>query len=393
MNPEARKRYKDIDLPFICPLTNNEFNTIKGLACYLTRVLKINHKEYYDMYVNHRDKECYFCGNEGIFIGVGKGYRNLCSDTECVKKSFKSNSVDGIRYRKNCSLEEAEELFKEINKDTLEKRTNTRSKILETNPNFHRENSRNCKEYYIKRGMTEEEANANVEMVMKEIHTKSTLKKANNKEKYRDSYNTTLEYYIKRGMTEEEANVALSNRQSTFSKEKCISELGEKLGREKWQNRQEKWQNTLGLKTDEEKKEINLKKMFNKSGYSKISQKLFWDIYNLFQNNNVKFEELNAEIVKYDKTNSRCYKYDYVDCTIKKVIEFNGDFWHCNPNKYKQDYLHMIMNKTAKEIWEKDEIKKNLMINDGYEVLVIWEGDYRKSPELVLEQCIEFLKK
>lgn len=384
MNAEAKKRYKDIDLPFICPVTKKEFNNVKGLASYLTKVLKINHKEYYDMYVNHRERECYFCGSEGLFIGVGKGYRNLCSDPECMKKSFKSNSVDGIRYRRNCSLEEAEELFKEINKDTLEKRINTNSKIHEANPNYYKENSRNCKEYYIKRGMSEEEAIANVETVMKEIHTKSTFKRVNNKEKYRDSYNTTLEFYIKRGMTEEEATVALSKRQSTFSKEKCINELGEKLGREKWINRQERWQKTLTENGNV------------KGGFSKISQNLFFDIlkkYNKKDSEHVFFWLKNKEFSLKDKS---IFLYDFTDMKTKKIIEYNGDQYHANPNIYDADDFphpyHKTHNYCASKIWEKDEIKKQLAIENGFEILVIWDSDYRKTPELVLEKCIEFLK-
>ena len=37
MNAEAKKRYKDIDLPFTCPVTNREFKSGMGLAIYLSK--------------------------------------------------------------------------------------------------------------------------------------------------------------------------------------------------------------------------------------------------------------------------------------------------------------------------------------------------------------------
>lgn len=95
----ATKRYKDIDLPFICPISNRSFDSTKGLSVYISKSLKQDHKEYYDKYINHRDRSCFFCGGEGKFISVGKGYRNLCEEEECVKKSFNSHSIEGIMYR------------------------------------------------------------------------------------------------------------------------------------------------------------------------------------------------------------------------------------------------------------------------------------------------------
>jgi hypothetical protein len=99
MNGEAKKRYKDIDLPFTCPITNRIFNSVKGIAIYLTKTLKMEHQVYYDNYINHKDKQCFFCGDIGYFISVGKGYRNLCSKKECEIKSYNSNSIEGIMYR------------------------------------------------------------------------------------------------------------------------------------------------------------------------------------------------------------------------------------------------------------------------------------------------------
>lgn len=67
----------------------------------------------------------------------------------------------------------------------------------------------------------------------------------------------TIDYYKEQGHTEEEAKKLLSDRQSTFSFEKCIEKYGEIEGNIKFNDRQEKWQKTLNTKSDEEKKRIN----------------------------------------------------------------------------------------------------------------------------------------
>jgi hypothetical protein len=393
MNADSKRKYKNIDLPFICPLTGRTFNSVKGLAIYITKSLKLDHKYYYDNYINHRSIECYFCGGIGEFISVGKGYRNLCNNKLCIEKSFKSNSIDGIRYRENCSMEEANLIFRNTNKKNLEKRTKTISRIKKDNPNFYKENSRNCKEYWVKRGYSEKESIQKSIDVMNEIHKKTSTKRKEDKEKYKHSYNTCIEYYIKRGYSEEEGKRLISERQKTFSLEICINKYGSDKGLEIWTNRQSNWLNKLNTKPNSEKIKINRKKISNKTGYSKSSQVLFWKIYDLFRDNNIEFGELNSEFIKYDEINSRFYKYDYVDHTLKKVIEFNGDYWHCNPNEYSYDYFHQVLEKTAEQVWIDDKFKNKLLMNDGYDIFIIWESDFMSNPKQALDACIEFIKK
>ena len=93
------KRDKDIDFPYTCVITNRKFESAQGLSCYVTKTLKVNHEEYYDNYINHRDSSCFFCGGKGKFISISKGYRNLCDNKECVKRSFNSHSVEGFFVR------------------------------------------------------------------------------------------------------------------------------------------------------------------------------------------------------------------------------------------------------------------------------------------------------
>lgn len=77
-----------------------------------------------------------------------------------------------------------------------------------------------------------------------------------------NNQSTRISYYTSRGYSQEEAEKLLSERQTTFTLEKCIEKHGEEKGRKIWQARQDKWMATLDSKSDEEKAEINRKKGF-----------------------------------------------------------------------------------------------------------------------------------
>jgi len=47
---------------------------------------------------------------------------------------------------------------------------------------------------------------------------------------------------------------------------------------------------------------------------------------------------------------------------------------------------------TAKQIWDFDKKKISYIESIGYEVLVIWESDYKQNPEKIIQDCIDFLK-
>lgn len=91
---------------------------------------------------------------------------------------------------------------------------------------------------------------------LQSVKNKSSLTRKENPH----NENTRIEYYLAKGYSQEESEDLLSERQSTFSLEKCIEKHGEEIGFEIWQKRQEKWLNTLNNKSQEEIDEINRKK-------------------------------------------------------------------------------------------------------------------------------------
>lgn len=126
----------------------------------------------------------------------------------------------------------------------------------------------------------------------------------------------------------------------------------------------------------------------NKRNFSKISQELFWKIYNKLPNEYQKtcyFGELNHEYGAETDTN-----FDFVCIFKKRIIEFYGDNVHGNPLFYKDDdvLFHLI---TSKDKHTLDEIKNMKAINNGYEILIVWENEYKKDTKGTLYKCQNFL--
>jgi very-short-patch-repair endonuclease len=81
-----------------------------------------------------------------------------------------------------------------------------------------------------------------------------------------------------------------------------------------------------------------------------------------------------------------------VDIFIKEkniIIEFNGNYWHCNPKIYKEDFFNKKKGMFAKEIWEYDSKRKKELENMGFKVLVVWENDYKNDEKEVIKNLME----
>ena len=86
------------------------------------------------------------------------------------------------------------------------------------------------------------------------------------------------------------------------------------------------------------------------------------------------------------------YFYDFVDTDKKKCIEFNGNYWHANPQMYKEDWVNPHSHKTAKQIWERDKKKVDTIKQErNYDVLIIWEKDINEDINREIQKCIQFL--
>lgn len=125
---------------------------------------------------------------------------------------------------------------------------------------------------------------------------------------------------------------------------------------------------------------------------SKNSQQLFWEIYNKLNiQTHIYFHDLNYEFGKYDKDTKKYFYYDFVFTANKKIIEFNGDYYHMNPLLYESTNINQTTQKTAKEVWDFDTYKLNHVRNLGFDILIIWESEYNNNKNEIIEKCISFL--
>lgn len=120
-------------------------------------------------------------------------------------------------------------------------------------------------------------------------------------------------------------------------------------------------------------------------GVSKVSQKLFKEVYNnlsIDNKNKCKYHELNGEFiiyidpkdhVKFAEYESQLNKHKYhIDFILEdKIIEFDGTYWHKNNNM--------------------DVIKDIFLRHRGYKILRIDEKLYYENPKETLQKCLTFL--
>lgn len=249
----------------------------------------------------------------------------------------------------------------------------------ENNPRHHskvsdqeeKESSPFSKEFYKKRGYSEEEATKMALDFSRKVQ-KSIPKEKNP---------TNVEYYIsKYNVTEEEARKMLAERQRTFTLEKCIQKYGKEKGEQIYNERQEKW----------------IKKVFNKdscisTGTSMIANNFINEIISLRGcEDNLLYGK--NELFIYDNEAKACYRYDLTNTKTKKIIEFNGDYWHGNPLLYNKDKVILQRHgKTASDIWEKDRRKLDTANKNGYELMTVWESDYKKDKQGTIKKSLLFL--
>lgn len=98
---------------------------------------------------------------------------------------------------------------------------------------------------------------------------------------------------------------------------------------------------------------------------SKISQEWLDSLGILQEYRELTIKDLNIRADAYDpKTNT--------------VYEFFGDYWHGNLDVYSAEKINLHNKKTFGELY-KDTLKRlNLLKSAGYNVIYIWESDFRK---------------
>jgi len=184
------------------------------------------------------------------------------------------------------------------------------------------------------------------------------------------------EYWMKRGMDEENAIKMVSERQTTNS-------IPVIMKRNKCSRKEAEY-----IRSEITKKWLDSFPCLN---YSKVSQELFWSIYEELKKTykEIYFATFNGG-VKDDsganheykvKTNDSYKKLDFYIKDINRAIEFQGTYWHSERNT------------RDKFSPEKDLIRENQIIDSlGCKILNIKELDYYENKEKTVQKCLNFLK-
>lgn len=261
--------------------------------------------------------------------------------------------------------------------DDMKKRISNSVKKLNT-PEYRKKlshaqkngGSQFTEKYWTNRGFSEDQAKEKITVVQKK-----NAKKSAEKTNYLVSSWMNIGYWTSRGYTVEEAKKEISNRQSILSKRssKFRGHTRTLVSKKKISNSVRAMINSVG-------KDVWVKHFGEFNGRSKTEI----DLYEFVKNNICHSVKANCIVDRYivDIINGR------------KVIEFYGDFWHANPLYYLAEDIVKIPATNgvfAKDIWSKDRIRIDTLKNLGYDVLIIWETDWRQRKEECIEKIKEFL--
>ena len=249
---------------------------------------------------------------------------------------------------------------------------------------------KNTVKYWLTLGYCEEEA----KLKISEVQTARSLKSPVTQGGTSEYTCRSIVYWIKQGYSEVDAKKEVSRVQARCKTPEQI----------------QRWLTTLNNKSDKEKELINLKKghgiesyiakgysekdaieaalkfsQKQRQGFSKISQKLFDMLNDEIPINTFYYKNKN-----YEKMVGSKY-VDFYDVESGIVIEFLGDFWHRNPLKYEPDFY--VLGLTSKEIWKKDELRKEKILQDKNvkQIIEIWESEFRTNPRKVIDNIVRSL--
>ena len=109
------------------------------------------------------------------------------------------------------------------------------------------------------------------------------------------------------------------------------------------------------------------------NGYSKPS--ILWlDFLSKLYNINIQHA---CNYGEYVITTTK-YKADGFCKENNTIYEFHGDYWHGNPKVFNLDDFNEITKCTYKDLYDNTLIRENKIKDLGYNLVVIWENDWKK---------------
>jgi hypothetical protein len=313
----------------------------------------IKSKEYYDKFLKQSDEGICGCGKEATFYGIYRGYAKSCS-TECKCKYQNNTKIEYWIRKTNGNVEEAEKQLYE------RQHTLTKEKMGEKEYEEYvkKRSYLSSKEYYV---------DTYGEEYWEDVKKRSGVTMENMISKYGKEQGT-------KKYKEWKKNVALT-------KENLIKKYGKVEGMERYNKKRLDWSETMMKKR--KKGEIN-------NTVSSVSKQQI-QLVEMIKDNGIPLYYYNEnELVISDTDNGYYCLYDIT--YNNKIIEYNGDYWHCNPNIFESNEKNPSTNMRAKEVWDKDKRKAELARREGYDIMYVWESEFLEDPKSIVDKCIDFLK-
>jgi len=322
-----------------CKICNKEFKNYNSISAHIRHQHKITSKEYYDVYlIKTKEGNCLLCNNKTNYINIQFGYKKYCKTC--------NNPKTKEQYIKVYGMPEGEDLFN-VYCSKIKNSMTGKNKGEENGQYKYPKKVINCSECNkeIKRHGISENEN-----YFCDINCKALWQSKNAPPKELNSFN--------------------------IYKNKIKQVKLEKYGNENYNN------SLKGINT----KIKNGTLTHNLSHQSILANTFFDKLYEILPKNYKYYFKDNETFIW---NNKKLYFYDFECRETKKIIEFNGDYWHANPYLYKIG--DKIRNINVEEIWEKDQIKNKTAINKGFDVLVVWERDVNYDFNNMLNKCFNFI--
>lgn len=203
----------------------------------------------------------------------------------------------------------------------------------------------------------------------------------------RSKFQFFYEYWLDFANGDEVLASELYTKHQTKNLDFFIEKYGEDEGTSRHAAKTEKWLDTLANKSNEEMAQINSSKVRKSGSFSSKEERELLSIIQEYDN-----ETIDQLCLWYldEQMTRRFFLYDI--SLNKKIIEYNGDFWHANPKMYDHTFVNPYTHKTQAETHLRDKIKNQVAIDHGYEVLTVWETEYKLNKQKVITECIHFLK-
>jgi very-short-patch-repair endonuclease len=250
-------------------------------------------------------------------------------------------------------------------------------------------------DYWIAKGYSEEESIKKVQEVQSENSKIGVAKYTTEQRRARSPFSP--EYWIKKGYTFDQANAIVKANSSTISLDTLVSKYGQEQGTAKYE-----------AMCISRKQNYSLVGYIEKHGYDKGTE--LWNKKFKNRPNSMAatkfFEKIREHIPpefkvycadtdgEYGINNAgEYYFYDFVVPDLKLCVEFHGDYWHCNPEKYDADTYQVQTGKFARDVWEHDAKKHQaLAVLRDINTMVVWESTANQSIFEIIKEIENAIK-